>query len=114
MSDRIGGIRVAQGRLLEALQSHSDALAIRDRLVRADPDNAGWQRDVAISHITLENGNRRDSQGARDFATGAVTELLCATPSRCIVGPVVSESGTFEKWRDVQLASAMRRITDIS
>ena len=36
---------MAQGDLPEALKSFRDQLAIADRLARADPDNADWQRD---------------------------------------------------------------------
>jgi len=42
-------VLVAQGTLPEALTSYRDSLAIRDRLARADPGNAGWQRDLSIS-----------------------------------------------------------------
>jgi len=48
--DRDGDVLVAQGHLAEALKSYQDSLAIRDRLAKADPGNAGWQRDPAISH----------------------------------------------------------------
>ena len=41
---------VAQGNLAEALKSYRDSLAIADRLAKADPSNATWQRDLAISH----------------------------------------------------------------
>src|SRR5262245_36590004 len=34
----------------EALAAYKAALAIRDRLAKADPGNAGWQFDLGISH----------------------------------------------------------------
>ena len=40
---------VAQGDLPGALQSYRTAMAIRERLAEADPDNVGWQRDYAVS-----------------------------------------------------------------
>ena len=40
---------VAQGNLPEALKSFRDSLAIADRLAKADPNNAGWQRDLSVS-----------------------------------------------------------------
>jgi hypothetical protein len=43
----------AQGNLAEALKSYQDGLAIRDRLVKSDPDNAGWQRDLSVFYDTL-------------------------------------------------------------
>ena len=41
--DRLDTLRADAG--LEALNAYQDSLAIRDRLAKADPDNAGWQRD---------------------------------------------------------------------
>jgi hypothetical protein len=37
---------VAQGKLGEALKAYQEDLAIRDRLTKIDPDNAGWQYDL--------------------------------------------------------------------
>lgn len=47
--NRVGDVQVAQGDPAAALKSFSDSLAIRDRLAKSDPGNAGWQRDLAIS-----------------------------------------------------------------
>ena len=44
---------VAQGNLPEALKAYRDGLAIRDRLAKSDPGNAGWQRDLAVSYAKL-------------------------------------------------------------
>ena len=49
-NSKVGDVLVAQGNLAEALKSYQDSLAIRDRLAQADPGNATWQRDLAISH----------------------------------------------------------------
>jgi hypothetical protein len=46
-------VLVAQGNLPEALKSFRDGLAIKDRLAKADPGNAGWQRDLIISCVKL-------------------------------------------------------------
>jgi tetratricopeptide (TPR) repeat protein len=46
--NRIGNVLVAQGNLPEALKSFRDGLAIAGRLVKADPGNAGWQRDLSV------------------------------------------------------------------
>jgi hypothetical protein len=56
----------AQGNLAAALESFKAAHAIRERLAAADPGNAGWQRDLAVSYgrvAMVETG-----QGARDKA----------------------------------------------
>ena len=44
--DRIGDVLRAQGNLPEALQAFNASLAIADQLAKADPSNAGWQRDL--------------------------------------------------------------------
>ena len=36
-----------------ALSSFSVSLAIVDRLVRVDPGNAGWQHDLAVTHVRI-------------------------------------------------------------
>ena len=40
---------MAEGNLAEALKTYQDSLAIRDRLAKADSNNADRQRDLAIS-----------------------------------------------------------------
>src|SRR5262249_22870395 len=42
-----------QGNLTEALKSYSDSLVIMERLAKADPSNAGWQRDLAVSNVRV-------------------------------------------------------------
>jgi tetratricopeptide (TPR) repeat protein len=42
-------VLVAQGNLAEALKSFRDGLAIFERLAKADPNNAGWQRDLQFT-----------------------------------------------------------------
>src|SRR5690242_14093805 len=44
---------IAAMSLAEALQAYRDSLATREQLARAEPDNAQWQRDVAVSHSKL-------------------------------------------------------------
>jgi tetratricopeptide (TPR) repeat protein len=46
----IGDTRRDRGNLPEALKSYRDALAIADRLAKADPGNAGRQRDLSVSY----------------------------------------------------------------
>ena len=54
-------MQVAQGRLDAALESFQASLAIRERLAEADPNNAGWQRDLSVSWNKL--GGLRKGQG---------------------------------------------------
>src|SRR5439155_13124522 len=46
-----GDLQQAQGDLSGALKSHRASLAIREKLAKQDPGNAGWQRDLAIAHF---------------------------------------------------------------
>jgi hypothetical protein len=41
--ERIGDALWAQGNLPAALESYRASLAVRERLDKADPGNAGWQ-----------------------------------------------------------------------
>ena len=67
--DRVGDVLVAQGNLTAALQAYRDGLAIAERLAQADPGNAKWQRDLAVSHAKLGLSLRR---------SGDVTGALAA------------------------------------
>src|SRR5262249_22016781 len=49
LSVRIGDLLVVQGKLDEALKAYRDSLALRERLVKADPRNASWKRDLQTS-----------------------------------------------------------------
>jgi hypothetical protein len=64
--DRIGDVQQAQGDLAAALTSYQASLAIRDRLAKADPGNAGWQRDLALSYgrVALIAAGQGDRPGA--------------------------------------------------
>ena len=55
---------VAQGNLPEALKSYRDGLAIADRLAKADPGNAGWQRDLSMSYSKLAGAFRKAGDNA--------------------------------------------------
>jgi tetratricopeptide (TPR) repeat protein len=46
---RLGDIEVQRGNLPAALKSYRDGQAIAERLAKADPANAGWQRDLSVS-----------------------------------------------------------------
>jgi hypothetical protein len=41
-------VQRAQGDLAAALTSYQASLAIRERLAKADPGNAGWQRAILL------------------------------------------------------------------
>src|SRR5215831_12640798 len=63
-----------------------NSLAMAERLAKADPGNARWQRDLALSHgrvamILARQGKRK--QALADFRKGRdiITKLKAAVPS---------------------------------
>jgi hypothetical protein len=48
----------------EALKSFRDGLAIVDRLARADPGDAGWQRDLSVSYAKFADVFKRSGETA--------------------------------------------------
>jgi hypothetical protein len=65
---KIGDVLVEQGNLPAALDAFKASHAIFDRLAKADPGNAGWQRNLALSFERVAMVEAQ--QGARDRATG--------------------------------------------
>jgi hypothetical protein len=47
---KVGEVQMAQDDPVAALKSFSADLAIMQQLVRSDPGNAGWLRDLAGSY----------------------------------------------------------------
>jgi hypothetical protein len=48
--DKIGSVLAKQGNPQEALKSYGNGLAVMERLVKIDPGNADWQRDLSVSY----------------------------------------------------------------
>jgi tetratricopeptide (TPR) repeat protein len=83
--ERIGDVLRAQGNLPGALDSYRASLAIRERLAKADPGNAGWQRDLAISNerigdIDADQGRTVEAIAAFERALAAYKTLLDRHP----------------------------------
>ena len=68
----------AQGNLSTALANYQGLLAMRDRLAKADPANARWQRDLAMSHSRLA------TVLAKQEERGKALEILQAGPAMMI------------------------------
>jgi hypothetical protein len=67
--NELGDVLVAQGNLAEALKSFRDRLAIRDRLAKAAPGNAGWQFDLVVSNWKLAaNGDDAAPEAEKELA----------------------------------------------
>ena len=54
------------------LLTYREAAAIADRLAKADPNNAGWQRDLSVSYAKLANAYRTAGQLRRQHVLAAV------------------------------------------
>ena len=89
--DKIGDVQVAQGDLAEALKSFRDGLAIRDRLAKADPGNAGWQRDLSVSYAKLASAYLKAEQPAK------AGEALAA--GRAIIARLVAQFPDWSQWK---------------
>ena len=57
-----------------ALSAYQASLDIAERLARADPSNAGWQRDLSVSHEKI--GDLRQARGDLDGALSAYQASL--------------------------------------
>jgi predicted Zn-dependent protease len=84
-------VQQAQGDLKAALKSYSDGLAIRERLAKADPNNAGWQRDLAVSYAKLASAYRKSNETTK--AHDALAE------GRTILGKLVEQHSDQVQWK---------------
>ena len=81
----LGDIRLDRGNLPEALKSYRDGLAIADRLAKADPGNAGWQRDLSVSYnkigdVLVAQGNLPEALKSYRDGLAIVDRLAKADP----------------------------------
>jgi len=73
------------GSLANANVDYQASLAIRDRLAKADPGNAGWQRDLSVR---MENRRRAAGAGRPRRRVRPRTQSLSVWPKRtqfCLV-----------------------------
>jgi hypothetical protein len=87
--DNVGNVQVAQGDLAGALQSYNDSLAIADRLAKSDPGNAGWQRDLSVSHAKLTSalgkaGKKLEAHDALNQGRAIMLLLTSKSPDHAI------------------------------
>ena len=81
----MGDVQVAQGDLAGALKSYRDDLAIADRLAQSDHGNAGWQRDLAVSHAKIADalawmGNNAEALEALRRGHAIMVRLTALSP----------------------------------
>jgi len=75
----------AEGDRAGALEAYRTGLAIVGRLAAADPGNAGWQRDLSVSHGRIANmlaaeGDRAGALEAYRTGLAIVGRLAAADP----------------------------------
>jgi hypothetical protein len=82
----MANVLLVQGNLTEALQAYREGLAITERLAKADPGNAAWQRDLAVSYsrfalVHLKRGEV--AEASVEFGKGReiMTRLVAVAPS---------------------------------
>jgi tetratricopeptide (TPR) repeat protein len=83
----LGGIAVARGDLGLAKSSYVDAQKIADRLAKADPNNAGWQRDLSVSYsrvgdVLRAQGNLTDALKYYRDSLAIADRLAKADPNK--------------------------------
>ena len=89
--EKVGDVQVAQGDLTAALKSYQDSLDIRDPLAKADPGNAGWQRDLAVSYAKLANVQLKANRPAESRAA--------LEAGRAILAKLVADHPGFAQWK---------------
>ena len=86
-------MQVAQGDLPAALASYQACLAISERLAKADPNNAGWQRDLSVSHDKI--GDVLEAQGNLKAALETYRNSLTISKA------LVAKDGSNKQWQGV-------------
>jgi hypothetical protein len=84
-------VQVAQGNLPVALTSYQASLAIRDRLAKSDPGNAGWQRNLSVSYKKVGDTYRKAGQLTK------AREALAA--GRAIIAQLVAQYPDWVQWK---------------
>jgi tetratricopeptide (TPR) repeat protein len=60
----LGDVAAAHGNLSSARQLYETAVAIAEPMAKADPGNAGWQRDLSVSHSRIGDVLRAQGNSA--------------------------------------------------
>jgi tetratricopeptide (TPR) repeat protein len=89
--------------LAGALAAYRESLAVSQRLASADPSNAGWQRDLSVSHDRL--GDVLSAQGDLAGALAAYRESLAVSQRLASADP--SNAG----WQRDLMVSCWRMAT---
>jgi tetratricopeptide (TPR) repeat protein len=74
MLANLGDVRIAQGKLQDAVDAYQQGLAIAQRLAEQDKSNTGWQRNLSASYEKV--GNVLEAQGKLQEALDAYQQCL--------------------------------------
>jgi hypothetical protein len=82
---QVGDLNVRRGSLPLARAAYDSGLAIADRLAAADPGNAGWQRDLALSfgrvgHVAFQTGDHTEASALIHRGREIIARLMAASP----------------------------------
>jgi hypothetical protein len=80
--NKIGDVQRAQGNLPAALTSYQASLGIAERLAKADPGNAGWQRDLSVSHNKIRSASSNALPTNRRVEVAMTIWSAAANPCR--------------------------------
>ena len=96
--NKIGDLRVQRGSLELAKQAYEGGRVIVDRLAKADPGNASWQRDLSVSHNRIGDVLRAQGNLPRRWrayrASLAIDERLPRPTPAMPAGSATSPSRT--------------------
>ena len=96
--NKIGDVQRARGDLAAMLASYHAAHEIFERLAKADPTNALWQRDLSVSHNKLGDAQREQGELAAALssyqASLAIRDRLAAADPEMPRGNATSLSRT--------------------
>ncbi len=74
MLNNLGDVRVAQGKLQDALNAYQQSLSISKRVAEQDKSDSGWQRDLSLSYEKV--GDVLMAQGKLQNALDAYRQSL--------------------------------------
>ncbi len=82
----LGSVFMAKGRRAAALTAYGKGLAITKRLIKTDPSNANWKRDLAVIHVKISDiatadGHHTAALAAYRKALAIFKQLAAIDPS---------------------------------
>ena len=73
----LGDVEVARGSLTTAMAEYERGRTIAERLAEADPGNAGWQRDLSVSHDKIGDVQRAQGDLAAALTSYQASLAIC-------------------------------------